>query len=144
VTFPRRTRADPLLRGTQWTGTGGPRAYWLARRGPCRAQPCKFPGAPIDYDGPYWVPTTTGRVTTPSGYTINLLAYHCGHIVSRSLGKRLGWTAAQINALGNTRPEHAGCSVSDGGRLGGILSRRGGAPGTPPRPPVLARNAHRW
>jgi hypothetical protein len=45
-------------------------------------------------------------------------AFVAGHVVSRRKAKQLGWTAAQINALSNLRPECRSCSNKTGAREG--------------------------
>jgi hypothetical protein len=60
--------------------------------------PCAICGRAIDY-------------TKPN-------AFVAGHIVSRRKAKLLGWTAAQINALTNLRPECRPCSNKSGAREG--------------------------
>lgn len=85
---------DPLLKTAGWLAV---RAYWIAQRGPCGR--C---GGAIDYDYPvrYWA------------------SLDVGHIVGRDQARLLGWTAAQINDLSNTQPEHSRCNRRGGARYG--------------------------
>ena len=106
--FGTRGPADPLLSSNGWAKV---KAHWRTLRLPCQAPRCHLPGVPIDYDGPYLV-TIRGK------RTINRRAFHCGHIVSRRKARLLRWSAERTNAVGNTRPEHAACSVKAGAREG--------------------------
>lgn len=115
MAFTNRGPADPALGTTTWAAI---KTYWRRAR-----QPCARCGRPIDYDRPYWL-TIAGR------RTINPWALHVGHIVSRRRGRALGWTEDQVNALANTRPEHARCSVRSGAREGNAAQR---AARPPPR-----------
>jgi hypothetical protein len=66
----------------------------------------------IDYDGDYYLKTITGKRIKNPRYLV------VGHIVDRYLGKRYGWTDAEINALSNSQPECMNCSNRSGARLG--------------------------
>jgi hypothetical protein len=105
-----RTAADPLLTGYHWRVTV--RNHWKAQRLPCAV--CR---KPIDYDGPRYYLSVTGRRTLNPRYLV------VGHIVSRYTAKRYGWTEAQINALSNTRPECQACSNRTGAKLGQKVQR---------------------
>lgn len=127
--FPRGSRADRLLNTTGWRRV---RAHWIAQALPCQAPRCHLPGVPIAYSGPYFTVVNGHR-------TINGAAFHCGHIVSRREAKRMGWTEDRINALANTRPEHALCSTRAGAREGNRAQRQAGRYPThlPPAKPRL-------
>ena len=98
-----RTPSDPLLHGRDRQRI---REYWK-RSG----RPCAVCGAPIDYTGPRFFVVAGRRAQNPRVLVV-------GHIVSRRRAKLLGWTAAQINAIGNTRPEGQRCSNQTGAREG--------------------------
>ena len=91
---------DPLLKTSQWQAN---RRYWVAN-----ATACELCGVALDVSvgarGPH--------------------AMDVGHIVSRRDAKRMGWSAREINALSNTRPECRTCSRSAGGRVGGHARSR--------------------
>lgn len=100
-----RTPPDPLLTTHHWRTTIRP--YWQRLRLPCaRCQRL------IDYDGPRYLTTTTGRRKLNPRYLV------VGHIVSRYDAKRQGWTEQQINALSNTQQECQDCSNRSGALLG--------------------------
>jgi hypothetical protein len=100
-----RTPNDPVLTSHHWRTVVRP--YWQRRR-----LPCSRCGCAIDYDGPRYL-------TTPSGKrAMNPRALVVGHIVSRYAARRAGWTEAEINALSNTQPECQACSNRSGARLG--------------------------
>jgi hypothetical protein len=82
------------------------REYW--RRS---GRPCAVCGAAIDYAGPRYLVVNGRRVQNPRALVV-------GHIVSRRKAKLLGWSAEQINALSNTRPECQRCSNLSGARDG--------------------------
>jgi hypothetical protein len=105
-----RTANDPLLTTHHWRKVVRP--YWIALRLPCAR--CH---RMIDYDGPRFIRSLTGR------RTINPRALVVGHIVSRNRAKRMGWTEDQINALSNTRPECQDCSNKSGAREGNQMQR---------------------
>jgi hypothetical protein len=97
-------------------------------------------GEPIDYDGPtFWV-VNGKRQLNPRALVI-------GHVVSRYEAKRLGWTAAMINDISNTRPERMDHSLRSGGRLGAGI-QQGWQPKppavTPPAPVRHIDTASRW
>lgn len=80
---------------------------YIRNRAIIKAQrrPCARCGGAIAYDEPYWVVSAlTGR------RTINRRAFHCGHKLSRINGGS--------HDLANLQPEHAGCSISAGAKLG--------------------------
>jgi hypothetical protein len=85
-----RTPKDPLLNTPQFRTN---RAALKRLR-----LPCAICGRAIAYDQPH--------------------AFVAGHIVSRRKAKLLGWTASQINALSNLRPECKPCSNKTGAREG--------------------------
>mgnify|MGYP002147269449 CR=1 FL=1 len=93
----KKPSGDPLLKGGDWLKV---RAYWLTGAG--RHTPCARCGKPIDR-------------TTPERGPWSL---DVGHIVDRAVAKDLGWTAAQMNTLSNTQPEHARCGRRAGAHLG--------------------------
>jgi hypothetical protein len=72
---------------------------------------------------------------------LNPAALVVGHVVSRYEARRLGWTAEQINALTNTRPERMDHSLRSGGQLGASIQQ-----GWRPKPPPVTppNTAHRW
>lgn len=97
--MPQRGSGDPLLKGKDWEAT---KAYWRRQRVPtCQAPQCKARHVPIDYEGPR------------GPFSLDV-----GHIVSRDQAKTMGWPRTLINAITNTRPEHATCSRSAGARDG--------------------------
>jgi hypothetical protein len=65
--------------------------------------PCGVCGRAIDYSQPY--------------------AFVAGHIVARHIGRRLGWSEAEINALANLRPEFRRCSNRTGTNEGNRAKR---------------------
>lgn len=99
-------RRDPLLYSRKHRDHN--RAYWQRLRLPCAR--C---GKPIDYTGPQYLPN--GR-PNPRYLVV-------GHIVGRAEALALGWTAAQINDLSNTRPECTAFSVRSGGEEGVRMRR---------------------
>jgi hypothetical protein len=46
-----------------------------------------------------------------------------GHVVSRYHAKLMGWSDAEMNSLGNTRPECTACSNKSGAQLGQKVQR---------------------
>jgi hypothetical protein len=54
---------------------------------------------------------------------LNPAALVIGHIVRRYEARRLGWSAEQINAVTNTRPERMDNSLRSGGRLGASIQQ---------------------
>ena len=98
-----RTPSDPQLHTAAWRRI---RDHW--RRS---GQPCAVCGVAIDYTGPRYLVVRGKRVQNPRALVV-------GHIVSRRRAKLLGWTAAQTNALSNTRPECQRCSNLSGAREG--------------------------
>ena len=124
-----RTASDPGLNSRAWLDV---KAHWRAIREPrCQAPRCLHPRVPVDYDGPYWLYTRSGR------RTINRYAFHAGHIVGREQARRLRWPADAIYCIGNSRPEHAACNISAGARRGQIIQARR-------REVNAAMNADRW
>ena len=97
-----RTASDPLLHTAEWRRI---RDYWKRSGRPCAV------GVAIDYTGPRYLVANGRRVQNPRALVV-------GHIVSRRKAKLLGWSAAQINALANTRPECQHCSNRSGAREG--------------------------
>jgi len=105
-----RTANDPLLTTHHWRVTV--RNHWKAKR-----LPCAVCGRAIDYDGPTFLTTITGK------QRLNPRALVVGHIVSRYHAKRYGWTETQINDISNTQPEHRACSNRSGAKLGNRVQR---------------------
>jgi hypothetical protein len=105
-----RTANDPLLTSHHWRTTI--RSHWKALRLPCAR--C---GQAIDYLGPRYLTSPTGRRTLNPRYLI------VGHIVDRYTAKRMGWIDQQINALSNTQPECLSCSNRSGAKLGQRVRR---------------------
>lgn len=70
------------------------RALIAAKRLPCQAPACKYPGQPIDYQ-----PQRKGQPWNPLGYEL-------GEIVPRAMGGR-------ADDPGNVRPEHADCNRAE-------------------------------
>ena len=107
---------------------------YIRNRALIRAQrrPCARCGGAIDYAGPYWLTTITGR------RKVNPRAFHCGHVVSRHRGGS--------HALANLQAEHAGCSIRDGAResngQNGHPVKRLDVFVLPPAPPI--DTASRW
>src|SRR5215212_4935515 len=99
-----RTANDSVLTSHHWRRVVRP--YWQRRR-----LPCSRCGRAIDYDGPRYLITASGK------RTMNPRALVVGHKVSRYEARRLGWTETQINALTNTQPECQACSNRSGARL---------------------------
>lgn len=99
-----RTPRDPLLTTRAWRQI---RQHWIRLRLPCAR--C---GRPIDYDGPRFYVTATGKRRQNPRYLV------VGHKVDRYRAKLMGWTAQQINALENTQPECVHCSNRSGAQLG--------------------------
>jgi hypothetical protein len=129
----RRSRngwSDPLLHTPAWRRVIRP--YWKRRRLPCQCG-C-WPPRPIDYDGPTYVVVNGKRRLNPAALVI-------GHVVSRYEAKRLGWSAEQINALSNTRPERQDHSLRSGGVLGAQIQQGWQLPPPPVTPPDTAS---RW
>jgi hypothetical protein len=104
-----RTANDPTLTGRAWRDI---RKHWVRLRLPCAR--C---GYAIDYDGPRYLATSTGRRRQNPRYLV------VGHIVSRYEARLRGWTEQQTNALANTQPECQACSNSSGARLGQRVQR---------------------
>jgi len=88
-------------------------------------------GQEIDYTGKMFIMVAGKRRMNPRYLIV-------GHVVGRDEAKRMGWTEAQINALSNTQPECARCSVKSGARLGRRLQ------GVKARRRVAATDASRW
>jgi hypothetical protein len=122
--------SDPLLHTSSWRRVIRP--YWQRRRLPCQCG-C-WPPQPIDYDGPTYVVVNGKR-------RLNSAALVIGHVISRYEAKRLGWTAAMINDISNTRPERMDHSLRSGGRLGASIQQ-----GWQPKPPPVTPpdTASRW
>jgi hypothetical protein len=118
-----RPRRDPLL--TTRKHRDHNRAYWQARREPCRRAGCV-----IDYDGPQYLPDGSRN---PRYLVV-------GHIVSRSKARELGWTAEQINDLSNTQPECLDCSNRSGALEGQEVRTKGGRPAVR----LMAPEASHW
>ena len=102
---PRKSGKDPLLAKAAHYKRN--RDHFIRLRLPCAV--CH---RPIDYDGPRYI---NGKQ--------NPRALVVGHIVSRYMAKRLGWTEAQINALSNSQPECQACSNRTGAQLGQKVQR---------------------
>jgi len=100
-----RTSNDATLTSHTWRTKVRP--YWQRRR-----LPCSRCGSAIDYDGPRYFITASGK------RTMNPKALVVGHIVSRYTARLRGWTETQINALSNTQPECQACSNRSGAQLG--------------------------
>jgi hypothetical protein len=113
---------DPLLVTPQHRAN---RRHWQRLRLPCAR--C---GKPIAYDQPTFFVVNGKRIMNP-------LALHVGHIVPRWRAKQLGWTPAQTNALSNSQPEHARCSVRAGARDGNRVQR-------PLKRRVVVDSSRRW
>jgi hypothetical protein len=90
----RKQPPDPLLLSSSWRAI---QAYWNAL-----GLPCGRCGLAINYQAPG---------TSPFGL-------HVGHIIGRDQARLMGWSDDMINALANTRPEHARCSEQAGARYG--------------------------
>src|SRR5215218_781931 len=119
---------DPLLATTRHPGAN--RKHWKRLR-----RPCAVCGLAIDYTGKTFIVVAGVRRLNPRSLVV-------GHIVDRATAKRLGWSAAQINSLSNTRPECARCSVKSGAKLGRRLQ---GVPGLVRHPNPTRRGAgSRW
>ena len=73
---------------------------------------------------------------------LNPRALVIGHVISRYEAKLLGWTAAMINDISNTRPERMDHSLRSGGRLGASIQQQGRQPKPPPVTPP--DTASRW
>ncbi len=99
----RWAAGDPRLKTYSWSRI---KAYWRRQRGPCAR--C---GGPIDYDGPYRIPTGRGR------YRLNPAGLHVGHITARAFDSRTEWRVEE------TQPEHVRCSTRSGAQLGNALRR---------------------
>lgn len=100
-----RTPNDPRLTSHHWRKVVRP--YWQAKRLPCAR--C---GKAIDYDGPRYLTTITGKRRLNPRYLC------IGHKVSRNMARRMGWTDEQADAIANTQPECQACSNSSGAREG--------------------------
>ena len=135
----RGRRCPGLAQDVAWRGPHGPddpllatarhranRAYWKRQK-----RPCARCGGAIDYTGKTFIVINGKR-------RLNPLALVVGHIVGRYEAKRMGWNEAQINALSNTQPECARCSVKSGARLGRRLQ------GVKTRRQLAATGASRW
>jgi hypothetical protein len=121
--------SDPLLHTPSWRRVVRP--YWQRRRLPCQCG-C-WPPEPIAYDSPTYFVINGKRRLNPAALVI-------GHVVSRYEAKQLGWTAQQINALSNTRPERQDHSLRSGGRLGASIQQGRQSPA----PVRHIDTAHRW
>jgi hypothetical protein len=114
------TASDPLLTKASHRRN---KEHWKRLR-----LPCAVCSRAIDHDGPRYI---NGRQ--------NPRALVVGHIVSRYMAKRAGWTEQQINALANTRPECQACSNRAGAQLGARAQRTKQRMRT-----GLADDSHRW
>jgi hypothetical protein len=92
------------IRNSESDSISGEGTTPYSRHGAAVPGPHPCGGEPIDYDGPtFWVVNGNPQ--------LNPRALVIGHVVSRYEAKRLGWTAAMINDISNTRgvlPEAAG------------------------------------
>jgi hypothetical protein len=111
--MPTHPTGDPLLKRADWRAAI---AYWRGSNAPCAR--C---GGRID---------RRSKTRGPDSLDV-------GHVVSRYEARRLGWTDEQINALSNTRPEHARCNRADGARLGNANRREAAGP---PRQPLTSES----
>ena len=102
MAFQNRKR-DNAYTGKQWEAN---KRHWRTLR-----KPCARCGGAIDYDAPY-------HVTVRGKRTINKRALVVGHIVGKADARAKGWTEEQTNALANTQPECAGCSIKSGAQRG--------------------------
>jgi len=89
---PMGYASDPLLGSYSWKLI---RKAWRDKGLPCSKCGC--------------------RINYTSGYK-GIDAFEVGHIVGRDQARAMQWTDAQINSIGNTRPECRQCNRRDGAR----------------------------
>ncbi len=95
-----RPPADPRLKGAAWKRT---REHWR-REGKRSGLGCWRCGVSLRYDE-WFIPGT--RKVWPNAFTL-------GHVIGRDEGAAIGYTAEQIDSIGNTRPDCNRCSGRSG------------------------------